>query len=218
MTHETWHLSALKLESWEGISWTISYIFTVVNLLQIQENFFVNRVIFVEKPVAALLLNADIVAGNAARQWLAGDSSKPRIFARCEKQGTRENGCLPPRNLVQEPKNLENLKKAVQFRFIRLILAAAVYVPVWHTAQELGSLFRCHALVSLRFTHVRYFAHRWLQSLWADCSIVTLYWERITWQQTIKGSLQVTVEGLLPHVVDERGHLWQKMLRDSDCW
>jgi len=55
----------------------------------------VNRVIFVEKPVAALLLNANIVAGNAARQWLAGDSSKPRICARCEKQGTRENGCLP---------------------------------------------------------------------------------------------------------------------------
>jgi len=34
---------------------------------------------FVEKPVAAVLLNADIVAGNAARQWLAGDSGKPRI-------------------------------------------------------------------------------------------------------------------------------------------
>jgi len=33
-------------------------------------NFFVNRVIFVEKPLAlpALLLKADIVAGNAARQ------------------------------------------------------------------------------------------------------------------------------------------------------
>jgi len=30
--------------------------------------FFVNGVIFVEKPVAALLLNVDIVAGNSARQ------------------------------------------------------------------------------------------------------------------------------------------------------
>jgi len=46
----------------------------------------VNRVVFAEKPVAALLLNADIVAGNAARQWLAGDSGKPRIFMLFEKK------------------------------------------------------------------------------------------------------------------------------------
>jgi len=45
-----------------------------------------NRVIFVEKAVAALLLNADIVVGNAAREWLAGDSGKPRIFMLCEKK------------------------------------------------------------------------------------------------------------------------------------
>jgi len=36
--------------------------------------------IFADKPAAALLLNADIVAGNAARQWLAADSGKPRIL------------------------------------------------------------------------------------------------------------------------------------------
>jgi len=46
----------------------------------------VNRVISVEKPVAALLLSADIVAGNAARQGLAGDSGKPPIFMLCEKK------------------------------------------------------------------------------------------------------------------------------------
>ena len=43
-------------------------------------NFFVNMEIFADKPAAALLLNADIVAGNAARQWLAADSGKPRIL------------------------------------------------------------------------------------------------------------------------------------------
>jgi len=37
-------------------------------------------VIFAQKPVAALLLNAGIVAGNAARQWLAANSGKPLIF------------------------------------------------------------------------------------------------------------------------------------------
>jgi len=39
-------------------------------------NFFVNLVIFAEKPVTALLFNADIVAVNAARQWLAADSGR----------------------------------------------------------------------------------------------------------------------------------------------
>ena len=33
------------------------------------DNFFVNRFGFVEKPVAALLLNADIVSGNAVAGW-----------------------------------------------------------------------------------------------------------------------------------------------------
>jgi len=36
--------------------------------------------------VAALLLNVDIVAGNAARQWLAGHGCKPRIFMLFEKK------------------------------------------------------------------------------------------------------------------------------------
>jgi len=37
--------------------------------------------------------------------------------------------------------HLENLKTAVQFRFISSILAIAFYFPVWHIAQEVGSLF-----------------------------------------------------------------------------
>jgi len=36
--------------------------------------------------VAALLLNVDIVASNAARQWPAGDSGKPHIFVLCERK------------------------------------------------------------------------------------------------------------------------------------
>jgi len=43
--------------------------------------------------VAALLLKADIVAGNAARQWLAGDSGKQWcvrvIFVESESQALR---------------------------------------------------------------------------------------------------------------------------------
>jgi len=106
---------------------------------------------------------------------------------------------------------LENLKTAVHFRLISLILAIAVYLPVRHTAQEIGSLYWCHEVVSLPFTHICYFACRCrLQSLWADCSIVTLYCITITWLQIFKGS--VTVEGVLPHVTVERRHLWQKIV------
>ena len=91
-----------------------------------------------------------------------------------------------------------------------LILAIAAYLPVWHTAQEVGSLFWCHEVVSLQFTHVRYFACRCrLQSLWVDCSIVTLHCVTLTktWQQIFKGS--VTVVGILPDVTVERRHVWQ---------
>ena len=176
--------------------------------------------------MTALLLNADIVAGNAARQWLAGDSGKPRIFMLFEKKykwicnhgrpQRGKTGVCPLEIWSKNSKHLENLKTAVQFRLISLILATAVHLPEWHTAQEGGSLFWYHEVVGLQFTHVRYFACRCrLQSLWADCSIVTLYCVTVTWQQIFKGS--VTVVGVLPHVAVERRHLWQKMLRDSDC-
>jgi len=127
-----------------------------------------------------------------------------------------KTGVCPPRNLVWNQKRLENLKTAVQFRLISLILAIAGSSPVWHIAQEVGSLFWYHEVVSLQFTHVRYLGCRcrW-QSLWVDCSIVTLYCVTITWQQISKGS--VTVVGVLPLVTVERRHLWQKMLLDSDC-
>jgi len=49
----------------------------------------------------------------------------------------------------------------------------------------------------------------------SGCSIVTLYFVTITWQQIFKGS--VTVVGVLPHVTVERRRLWQKMLPESDC-
>jgi len=54
---------------------------------------------------------------------------------------------------------------------------------------------------------------------WKACERIfrslLFYCITITWQQIFKGS--VTVVGVLPHVTVERRHLWQKMLRDSDC-
>jgi len=57
---------------------------------------------------------------------------------------------------------LENLTSAAQLQLDDLFLA----MTVWHdnshctTAQEPGSLFWCHAVVSLQFTRVRFFASR----------------------------------------------------------
>jgi len=107
-----------------------------------------------------MLLNADIKAGNAARQWQASGCGKPCIFMLCEKkqwiynhgrpQGGKTGVCSP-RSLVQNQKRLENLKTTVQFRLISLILAIAVYLPVWYTAEEVSSPFWWHEVVSLQF-------------------------------------------------------------------
>jgi len=65
-----------------------------------------------------------------------------------------------------------------------------VYLQVCHTAQEpSGSLFWCHTVMSLQVTHIRpspVAELGRLQSLWADCSIVSPYCVTITWQQIFK--------------------------------
>jgi len=56
-----------------------------------------------------------------------------------------------------------------------------------HTAQESGSRFWCHAVMSLQFTHVRSVPCRGrLRNLLADCSILGLDCVTIAWQQTWK--------------------------------
>ena len=61
----------------------------------------------------------------------------------------------------------------------------------------------------------RYFACRGrLRNLGADCSTTGFDCVLITWKQIFKGSLQVTVVGILPHVIVERRQLWQVMQRD----
>jgi len=77
-----------------------------------------------------------------------------------------------------------------------------------HTVQEPHSICYCHAVMSLQFTHVLSFSYRGrLRNFRADCSIAGLYCITITWQHIFKGSLQVTIEGVLLHVTVERRHL-----------
>jgi len=105
----------------------------------------------------------------------------------------------------------------------------AVYLPVWysHCTRATFTVWWCHALVSLQFTHVRSFGYRdRLQNSRADCSTVGLYC--VTKDgKIIKGSLQVTVAGVLLHVTVENRHVStlagnaarQWLLRAvSHCW
>jgi len=62
--------------------------------------------------------------------------------------------------------------------------------------------------MSLQFTHVPSFAGRGgLRKSRADFSTVGLYCVTITWQQICKGSLHITVAGVLLHETVERRRL-----------
>jgi len=115
---------------------------------------------------------------------------------------------------------LEKLKLAAQFRSVYLILEMAVYVPVWHSHCTQARfivlvlctvmMLWCYAVMSLQVTPVRSYAcrGRW-SNLRAVCSTVGLYCVTTTWQQIFIGSLQVTVESVLPHVTVEKHTFWQ---------
>ena len=68
----------------------------------------------------------------------------------------------------------------------------------------------CYAVMSLQITPVRSCAcrGRW-SNLRAVCSTVGLYCVITTCQQIFIGSLQVTVESVLPHVTVEKHTFWQ---------
>jgi len=114
---------------------------------------------------------------------------------------------------------LEELKLAAQFRSIGLSLAVADFVPVWHshctqaksTVLVLCTVMMlwCYAVMSLQITPVRSYASkgRW-SNMRAVCSTVGLYCVTTTWQQIFIGSLQVTLESVLPHVTVEKHTFW----------
>jgi len=84
------------------------------------------------------------------------------------------------------------------------------------TAQQPGSLFWCHAVCSSLCP--LFCCKGKLPNLRAGCFAVVLYYVTLTWPQFFKGSLQVTVAGLLPLVTVEHRHLWHVMQRETDCW
>ena len=74
--------------------------------------------------------------------------------------------------------------------------------------------------MSLQFTRVPSFACRGgLRMSRADCSIAGLYCVTITWQQIYKGSLYITMPGVLLHETVERRRLGSNAARQwhADC-
>jgi len=66
-----------------------------------------------------------------------------------------QNGHYPPLEIGTKKENfLENVKSAVQFRLVGLVLVMTVFFFRYdtHTAQESGSLFWYHTVMSLPFT------------------------------------------------------------------
>ena len=67
------------------------------------------------------------------------------------------------------------------------------------TTQEPGSLFLCHEVISLQFTHIRSSTYRSrLRNLRAHCSTVGLCLVTITWKEILKSSLKAGVSKLRP--------------------
>ena len=75
-----------------------------------------------------------------------------------------------------------------------MFLNSHVFPQRGHTAEEPGSLFRGHEVLSLQFTHVYPFACRGrLRNVRTDFCTIVFYSVPVTWQQIVKGLLQVAV-------------------------
>jgi len=107
------------------------------------------------------------------------------------------NGRLPPWKLGLRTKSFQRTwsQQLNSDQLTYLLQSQIICRYGTHTAQEPGSLFWRHAVENVEFTpYVRYFACKVrLQNLPANCSTVGVNCVPINWQQTFKGSLQVTV-------------------------
>jgi len=118
---------------------------------------------------------------------------------------------FPPWKLGSRTKFIpKNLSRHHRFRLIDLILAMTVFLPVWNshcTRVRFTVTVSCSdglAVHSCLFLCLQ----RWVVKVarGADCSAVGLYCVTIPWQQTRKGSLYITVAGVLFLETGERRH------------
>ena len=96
---------------------------------------------------------------------------------------------------TKNQKTLENLKSAVQFRFIDLILAITLYLPVCHshyTKANFTVLVWCSDELAVHSCLLLHLQTR-VAKLVSACSTVSLSCVTITWQRNLKGSLQATI-------------------------
>jgi len=129
-------------------------------------------------------------------------------------QGEGKTGIPPPLEIeTKKQKFLENVKSAVLFWLVGLILAMTVIYPYSHcTRVRFIVLVTCSYEFAVH--QIRFFACRGrLQN--SNCSTIALYCVTITWQQIFEDALQVTVVRVLPNVTIEHGQLGRKC--ETDC-
>jgi len=109
----------------------------------------------------------------------------------------------------------KNVWKTVQFRLISLILAIAVYLPVWRcTRRRFAALLSWSlklAVYSCSLLHLQMQVAKLVSGLFDRYSLVRNN-NMATWLQRFSQGRR-----RFAHVTVERKHLWQKMLRDSHC-
>ena len=119
---------------------------------------------------------------------------------------------------------LENLNSEAHFRWIDLILALTVYLPVWHSLHKSQDHYSCNACCDELEVHSSplFFLQSQVAKLASGFFIVGLYCVTLTWQQIFKASLQKMAEGvfrIFPEVtVELLDILAQEMQRDIDYW
>jgi len=97
---------------------------------------------------------------------------------------------------------LDNVKSAVQFRLVGLILAMTVFLPIWHS--------HCSRAMFTDFGNKQLWACRslnWLLCLQRPIAKLAsesfYYWRLLrittTWQQIFEDALQVTIVRVLPY-------------------
>jgi len=121
-----------------------------------------------------------------------------------------KTGICPSLEIETNNQNfLENLASAAQFRLIDLILAMAVYLPVWHsrcTKARFSVLVSCDDELVVHSCPLLC-----LQGQVAKLASGLFYsWSLLRSNKTatnLQYSLQVTILGVLSHVTAERRHL-----------
>jgi len=129
------------------------------------------------------------------------------VIDRMGVRRVRKTSICPPWKLALRTKYFcKNLKSASSFWLIDLILEITVFLPVWNshcTRLRFTVTVSCSGELAVHSCPYR----GGLRKSRADCSAVGLYCVTIPLQQSCRGSLYITVAGVLSHGAAARRRL-----------